>query len=64
MRGTSATLASTHRYVYAFPAAGNVASNALCRTLGFEPLGEFDVEYHAGTDLLVGLREARVGVSP
>jgi len=38
-----------HRNVHAFPAVGNDASNALCRTLGFELLGEVDVEYPPGT---------------
>ena len=37
------------RYVHAFPAVGNAASNALCRRLGFEFLGKVDVEYPRGS---------------
>jgi RimJ/RimL family protein N-acetyltransferase len=37
-----------HRSVHAFPSVENVASNALCRTLSFELLGEADVEYPLG----------------
>ncbi|MHB9004140.1 MAG: GNAT family N-acetyltransferase [Coriobacteriia bacterium] len=37
-----------YRYVYAFPSEGNTASNALCRRLGFELLGQADVEYPKG----------------
>jgi len=36
------------RFVYAFPRVGNVASNALCSRLGFELIGEADVEYPKG----------------
>ena len=37
-----------HREVHAFPSVDNVASNALCRTLGFHRLGELEVEYPQG----------------
>lgn len=37
-----------HRFVHAFPSVGNGASNALCRRLGFELLGEVEVEYPKG----------------
>lgn len=37
-----------HRYVHAFPAVGNVASNALCRRAGFALLGEREVEFPPG----------------
>jgi RimJ/RimL family protein N-acetyltransferase len=37
-----------HRFVHAFPSLDNVASNALCRRLGFACLGEVDVEYPKG----------------
>lgn len=37
-----------HRFVHAFPAVANGASNALCRTLGFELVGEAEVEYPPG----------------
>lgn len=36
------------RWMHAFPAVDNVASNALCRRLGFTSLGEVDVEYPVG----------------
>ncbi len=38
----------TCRFLHAFPAVDNVASNALCRRLGFELLGETEVEYPKG----------------
>ena len=38
-----------HRYLIAFPSVDNAASNALCRRLGFELLGEEDVEYPKGS---------------
>jgi len=37
-----------HRFMDAFPSADNVASNAVCRRLGFRPLGEVEVEYPKG----------------
>ncbi len=39
----------SHRFVHAFPSVGNTASNALCRRLGFELIGETDVEFPPGT---------------
>jgi RimJ/RimL family protein N-acetyltransferase len=36
------------RFVHAFPGVGNGASNALCRRLGFEFLGEDEFEYPPG----------------
>jgi len=38
----------TFRYIHAFPSVDNAASNALCRTLGFESFGEVRVEYPRG----------------
>jgi len=38
----------SHRFVHAFPTPGNVASNAICRALGFELLGVVDFEYPKG----------------
>lgn len=38
-----------HRYMHAFPAVGNPASNALCARLGFVCLGEVKVEYPKGS---------------
>lgn len=37
-----------HRWVHAFPHVDNVASNALCRRLGFKEAGEVEVEYPKG----------------
>ena len=45
----SARAAGRHRSVYAFPSIDNAASNAVCRKLGFEPLGEVEVEYPPGS---------------
>ena len=39
----------THRLLHALPSVDNAASNALCRALGFELLGETPVEYPKGT---------------
>jgi len=38
----------THRFLHAFPSVENDASNALCSRLGFELLGEAQVEYPKG----------------
>jgi RimJ/RimL family protein N-acetyltransferase len=38
-----------HRYVHAFVGLDNGPSNRMCARLGFEPLGETDVEYPPGT---------------
>jgi RimJ/RimL family protein N-acetyltransferase len=38
-----------HRFVHAFPSVDNVASNAVCRQLGFVLLGETEVEYPKGS---------------
>jgi RimJ/RimL family protein N-acetyltransferase len=37
-----------YRFMHAFPSVDNVASNNLCRRLGFELLGEADIEYPKG----------------
>ena len=34
-----------HRYMHAYPSVENPASNAICRSLGFELLGEQEFEY-------------------
>ncbi|MFZ4297879.1 GNAT family N-acetyltransferase [Streptomyces cinereoruber] len=36
------------RYLHAFPASDNTASNAVCRKAGFRPRGERDFEYPPG----------------
>jgi RimJ/RimL family protein N-acetyltransferase len=38
-----------HRFMHAFPKVVNGASNAICRKLGFDLLGEYDFEYPPGT---------------
>lgn len=38
-----------HRFVHAFPAVENAASNAICRKLGFTLLGESEFEYPKGS---------------
>jgi len=37
-----------HRYLHAFPLPDNLASNAICRKLGFILTGEHDFEYPPG----------------
>jgi RimJ/RimL family protein N-acetyltransferase len=37
-----------YRFLHAYPSVENLPSNALCRTLGFELLGEHDFEYPPG----------------
>jgi RimJ/RimL family protein N-acetyltransferase len=44
----SARAEGRNRFLLAFPAVGNAASNALCGKLGFEQLGEHDFEYPKG----------------
>jgi RimJ/RimL family protein N-acetyltransferase len=39
----------TRRYVHAFPSVDNPASNALCRRLGFELLGDDEFEFPPGS---------------
>ena len=34
-----------HKYLHAYPGVENLASNAICRKLGFELLGAFEFEY-------------------
>ena len=43
-----ARLEARFRYVHAFPSTTNAPSNALCRSIGFELLGECDFEYPPG----------------
>jgi RimJ/RimL family protein N-acetyltransferase len=44
----SAAAERKHRYLHAFPKVTNPASNAICRKLAFELLGEMDFEYPKG----------------
>jgi RimJ/RimL family protein N-acetyltransferase len=41
-----------HSLVHAFPSVDNVASNAICRKLGFELLGASEFEYPPGTQMV------------
>jgi RimJ/RimL family protein N-acetyltransferase len=38
-----------HRFLHAFPSIANAPSNAICRKLGFELLGEYEFEYPKGS---------------
>ena len=40
--------ARKHRYLHAFPSVENEPSNAICRKLGFELLGDTEFEYPKG----------------
>jgi RimJ/RimL family protein N-acetyltransferase len=40
-----------HRFVHAFPAVANAASNAICRKLGFALRGPCEVEYPSGSTM-------------
>lgn len=40
-----------HRYMEAFPASGNAASNALCKRLGFVRLADVEIEYPRGSTM-------------
>lgn len=64
---TRARREGTRRYLHAFPAADNGASNAVCRKAGFSNLGKCQFEYPKGNlmtchdwalDLRAGLPEA------
>lgn len=37
-----------HRFLHAFPSPDNAPSNAICRRLGFQPMGKCEFEYPAG----------------
>ena len=43
-----AKAATSERFLYAFPAVDNMASNAICRKVGFEYLGVEDIEFPKG----------------
>jgi RimJ/RimL family protein N-acetyltransferase len=47
----SARAERRHRYLHAFPAVDNAASNAVCRKTGFELVGTCDYEYPPGNVL-------------
>jgi RimJ/RimL family protein N-acetyltransferase len=37
-----------HRFIHAFPNVDNAPSNAICRKLGFELLGAYELEFPKG----------------
>lgn len=43
-----ARAAGEHRYLHAFPSVDHLASNAVCRSAGFELLGTAEFEYPKG----------------
>ncbi|MDP9467870.1 MAG: GNAT family N-acetyltransferase [Chloroflexota bacterium] len=47
----AAAVEGRYRFVYAFPAVENGASNAVCARLGFEMLGSESLEYPPGTSM-------------
>lgn len=47
-----ATVERVARYVHAYPSVDNAPSNGVCRSAGFEFLGETVVEYPPGHDLV------------
>jgi len=49
----AAVVRQADREVHAFPAVANVASNAICRSLGFRRLDDVDLDY-AGRPLRCG----------
>ncbi|MEU5973767.1 GNAT family N-acetyltransferase [Streptomyces sp. NPDC047315] len=44
----AARAAGRHRYLFAYPKVSNGASNAVCRKVGFELLGQVAMEYPPG----------------
>lgn len=40
-----------HRWAHAFPKVDNTASNGVCRRVGFELLGEVEIEYPPGNPI-------------
>lgn len=61
-----------HRFVHAFPSVENAPSNAICRKLGFELLGDEEFEYPKGSFMrcndwrfdLLGVRQPSRGSLP
>ena len=39
---------TTLRYVHAYPSVSNAPSNAICRKVGFELMGDYEFEYPKG----------------
>jgi RimJ/RimL family protein N-acetyltransferase len=51
-----------HRWMHAYPAVENVASNAICRSLGFDLLGEQDFEYPTGSGHMLRCNDWRLAL--
>jgi RimJ/RimL family protein N-acetyltransferase len=49
--------------MYAFPSVENVASNALCRKLGFTLLGDAEFEYPAGSGISMRCNDWRLDLA-
>jgi len=49
-----------HRFLHAFPAIENAASNAICRKLGFELRDELDFEYPPGSENVLHCNDWRL----
>jgi RimJ/RimL family protein N-acetyltransferase len=49
-----------HRYLHAFPAVENGASNAICRKLGFTLIEEHEFEYPSGSGNLMQCNDWRL----
>jgi RimJ/RimL family protein N-acetyltransferase len=49
-----------HRFLHAYPAVANAASNAICRKLGFTLLGAHQFEYPPGTGPLMRCNDWRL----
>jgi RimJ/RimL family protein N-acetyltransferase len=52
-----------HRFFHAYPSVENVASNALCRTLGFAMAEEFSYEYPPGSGTIMRCYDWRLDLS-
>ena len=50
-----------HRFIYAFPAVANAASNAVCAKLGFERMGSEALEYPPGTSMECAIWRRELG---
>ena len=53
-----------HRYLHAFPAVENGASNAICRKLGFTLIEEHEFEYPSGSGNLMQCNDWRLDLRP
>jgi RimJ/RimL family protein N-acetyltransferase len=40
-----------HQFLHAYPSVDNAPSNAICRKLGFTPLGEYEFEFPPGNPM-------------